>query len=169
MVCEFRNGDLDMKTKAEDLPRDLGFIIEAVADITLDRYLTALERLREGAKLLLHSKASIGTDNWDFVISALENAVKHKLGTQGLIATREDGQIEHRAEPISLRTHEIGKLLSEAQSESSVTEGNPGPCSFCGKYRDEVGELIAGWGGYICDGCVEICNQILKPHPPVNS
>jgi excisionase family DNA binding protein len=35
-------------------------------------------------------------------------------------------------------------------------------CSFCGKTNDEVRRLIAGPGGvYICDACVQLCNQII--------
>ncbi len=35
-------------------------------------------------------------------------------------------------------------------------------CSFCGKTQDQVGKLIAGPNGaFICDECIEICNEIL--------
>ncbi|MER3422443.1 MAG: ATP-dependent Clp protease ATP-binding subunit ClpX [Nitrospiraceae bacterium] len=34
-------------------------------------------------------------------------------------------------------------------------------CSFCGKSRDEVRKLIAGPTVYICDECVNLCNDIL--------
>lgn len=35
-------------------------------------------------------------------------------------------------------------------------------CSFCGKSEHVVRKLIAGKGVYICDGCVELCNDILQ-------
>ena len=35
-------------------------------------------------------------------------------------------------------------------------------CSFCGKSEHVVRKLIAGKGVYICDGCIEICNEILQ-------
>lgn len=35
-------------------------------------------------------------------------------------------------------------------------------CSFCGKTQDEVRKLIAGPSVYICDECVELCNDILR-------
>ncbi len=35
-------------------------------------------------------------------------------------------------------------------------------CSFCGKSQDQVQKLIAGPGVYICDECVELCNEILE-------
>lgn len=34
-------------------------------------------------------------------------------------------------------------------------------CSFCGKPQDEVKKLIAGPGVYICDECVDLCNEII--------
>jgi hypothetical protein len=35
-------------------------------------------------------------------------------------------------------------------------------CSFCGKAQSRVGKLIAGPGGvYICDECVDLCNEII--------
>jgi len=57
-------------------------------------------------------------------------------------------------------------------------------CSFCGKSQEQVRKLIAGPGVYICDECVELCNEILdeeliegnnangqessRPKPPAN-
>jgi ATP-dependent Clp protease ATP-binding subunit ClpX len=34
-------------------------------------------------------------------------------------------------------------------------------CTFCGKMQDEVKKLVAGPGVYICDECVDLCNDIL--------
>lgn len=34
-------------------------------------------------------------------------------------------------------------------------------CSFCGKGQKEVKKLIAGPGVYICDECIELCNDII--------
>ena len=52
-------------------------------------------------------------------------------------------------------------------------------CSFCGKSQEQVRKLIAGPGVYICDECVELCNEILDeelldpngpiPHPPAKT
>jgi ATP-dependent Clp protease ATP-binding subunit ClpX len=44
------------------------------------------------------------------------------------------------------RTGETGELLK---------------CSFCGKSQKQVQQLIAGPGVYICDECVELCNEII--------
>jgi len=49
-------------------------------------------------------------------------------------------------------------------------------CSFCGKSQDQVKKLIAGPGVYICDECVDLCNEILDeelfdgaPHPAAHT
>jgi ATP-dependent Clp protease ATP-binding subunit ClpX len=34
-------------------------------------------------------------------------------------------------------------------------------CSFCGKTQKQVKKLIAGPGVYICDECIELCNEII--------
>ena len=42
---------------------------------------------------------------------------------------------------------------------------NNGPecsCSFCGKNQDDVGKLIAGPDVFICDECIELCNEIVQ-------
>ncbi|MDV8000729.1 ATP-dependent Clp protease ATP-binding subunit ClpX [Rhodococcus sp. IEGM 1408] len=35
-------------------------------------------------------------------------------------------------------------------------------CSFCGKSQKQVKKLIAGPGVYICDECIELCNEIIE-------
>ncbi|MDI9441660.1 MAG: ATP-dependent Clp protease ATP-binding subunit ClpX [Firmicutes bacterium] len=35
-------------------------------------------------------------------------------------------------------------------------------CSFCGKAQEQVKKLIAGPGVYICDECIELCNEIIE-------
>lgn len=35
-------------------------------------------------------------------------------------------------------------------------------CSFCGKYQSKVERLIAGPNVYICNECVDLCDEILK-------
>jgi len=35
-------------------------------------------------------------------------------------------------------------------------------CSFCGKVQDQVKKLVAGPGVYICDECIELCNEIIE-------
>ena len=42
-------------------------------------------------------------------------------------------------------------------------EGDKGQlkCSFCGKTQEQVRKLVAGPGVYICDECIELCNEII--------
>ena len=35
-------------------------------------------------------------------------------------------------------------------------------CSFCGKTQDQVRKLVSGPGVYICDECIELCNEIIE-------
>jgi ATP-dependent protease Clp ATPase subunit len=35
-------------------------------------------------------------------------------------------------------------------------------CSFCGKTQQQVVKLIAGPGVYICDECIDLCNDIIE-------
>ena len=35
-------------------------------------------------------------------------------------------------------------------------------CSFCGKNQEQVKRLIAGPNVYICDECVELCDEIIQ-------
>ena len=50
-------------------------------------------------------------------------------------------------------------------SEGSRGKGDSGKllyCSFCGKSQHEVRKLIAGPSVFICDECVELCNDIIR-------
>ncbi len=47
------------------------------------------------------------------------------------------------------------------KSDDSTTEDLK-HCSFCGKSQQEVPKLIAGPSVYICDECVDLCNEIIK-------
>jgi ATP-dependent Clp protease ATP-binding subunit ClpX len=47
-------------------------------------------------------------------------------------------------------------------SKSSGESKNTLYCSFCGKSQHEVRKLIAGPTVFICDECVELCNDIIR-------
>ncbi len=42
-------------------------------------------------------------------------------------------------------------------------------CSFCGKSQHEVKKLIAGPSVFICDECIELCNDIIRDEVPVET
>jgi len=46
--------------------------------------------------------------------------------------------------------------------ENKSSDGKILYCSFCGKSQHEVRKLIAGPSVYICDECVELCNDIIR-------
>jgi len=50
---------------------------------------------------------------------------------------------------------EVLKLAQETTSDKLN-------CSFCGKVQDEVKKLIAGPSVYICNECVDLCNEIIE-------
>jgi len=42
-------------------------------------------------------------------------------------------------------------------------------CSFCGKSQHEVKKLIAGPSVFICDECIDLCNDIIRDEAPAES
>ena len=44
---------------------------------------------------------------------------------------------------------------------SKYDENNELRCSFCGKPQSQVKRLISGSGVYICNECIELCQEIL--------
>ena len=51
--------------------------------------------------------------------------------------------------------------LSETNSVEKQFEGTL-VCSFCEKLENEVKQLVAGPNVYICDECIEHCNEIIN-------
>ena len=55
--------------------------------------------------------------------------------------------------------------MAEDTNSSGGSNGNSGRtlyCSFCGKSEHEVRKLIAGPSVFICDECVDLCNDIMR-------
>jgi len=48
----------------------------------------------------------------------------------------------------------------------STDDKNMPRCSFCGKPQDQVTKLIAGPGAFICNECIELCNEIIDEEDP---
>ena len=71
---------------------------------------------------------------------------------------------EHPVRPRTLTDLLAGALRARVEEEESMARtrsANAARCSFCGKGRDQVTKLIAGPGVYICDKCIELCNEVL--------
>jgi ATP-dependent Clp protease ATP-binding subunit ClpX len=56
----------------------------------------------------------------------------------------------------------VGWECEEAGVARIGDSGDLLKCSFCGKSQKQVKKLIAGPGVYICDECIELCNEIIE-------
>lgn len=69
------------------------------------------------------------------------------------------------AEPKPKRTPE--EIKARRKLERAIGRSLPKTmhCSFCGKPQTEVAKLIAGPTGFICNECVEMCNDVIAGRP----
>ena len=59
--------------------------------------------------------------------------------------------------------HRTGDSRGGGQQVARIGEsGDLLKCSFCGKSQKQVKKLIAGPGVYICDECIDLCNEIIE-------
>ena len=60
-------------------------------------------------------------------------------------------------------TAALRHLHADQREELAVTATKPttANCSFCGKPNTEVRKIVAGPGVYICNECVELCNDVI--------
>ena len=56
----------------------------------------------------------------------------------------------------------IGNYMSIDKDGSGEDSGKILYCSFCGKSQNDVRKLIAGPSVFICDECVDLCNDIIR-------
>ena len=68
-------------------------------------------------------------------------------------------------DPLPKRTKEEAR--ARRKLERTVGRKLPATlhCSFCGKSQHEVGKLIAGPIGFICNECVAMCNDVIAERP----
>ena len=52
--------------------------------------------------------------------------------------------------------------MTDTTDQTSENSGKVLYCSFCGKSQHEVRKLIAGPSVFICDECVDLCNDIIQ-------
>jgi ATP-dependent Clp protease ATP-binding subunit ClpX len=60
------------------------------------------------------------------------------------------------------RCADCGEQQGEPQVARIGDGGDLLKCSFCGKSQKQVKKLIAGPGVYICDECIDLCNEIIE-------
>jgi hypothetical protein len=71
------------------------------------------------------------------------------------------GSLREIAEVLRLSHQRVHQIIDEAAEPARPwwrwrgrRQGPPGPCSFCGRSREECAKLIAGPGVFICERCV---------------
>ena len=62
------------------------------------------------------------------------------------------------------RASDDRELASTGDARAAASKGPKVPyrCSFCGKSQEQVRKLIAGQGVYICDECINLCQEIIE-------
>ena len=64
---------------------------------------------------------------------------------------------------VAFATSRSGKSGRDGSSRDTCRrDGDLLKCSFCGKSQKQVKKLIAGPGVYICDECIDLCNEIIE-------
>jgi ATP-dependent Clp protease ATP-binding subunit ClpX len=71
---------------------------------------------------------------------------------------------------MALRIPPITRLVHTLMADKKGSSGEKVLyCSFCGKSQHEVKKLIAGPSVFICDECIELCNDIIRDEVPADS
>jgi hypothetical protein len=77
------------------------------------------------------------------------------------------GSLREIAEALGLSHQRVHQIVDGAggarpwRSSGTVRRRRAEACSFCGKLRDQVGNLIAGPNIYICDRCVDLTDRVI--------
>ena len=58
--------------------------------------------------------------------------------------------------------YEIVEKAKKYDQLAKLNNSREVSCSFCGKSQSAVKKIVAGPGVFICDECVELCNEILN-------
>ena len=80
-------------------------------------------------------------------------------------ATRPYGRCRRRPDGVSVDECTAERPGTERKGHRVARIGDGGDllkCSFCGKSQKQVKKLIAGPGVYICDECIDLCNEIIE-------
>jgi len=65
--------------------------------------------------------------------------------------------------------YEIVEKAKKYDQLAKLNRSHEVSCSFCGKSQSAVKKIVAGPGVFICDECVELCNEILNENEEVES
>jgi hypothetical protein len=105
------------------------------------------------------------TANLDVSIAQCGDRLCHEHGTRELSALT---AVRVWAYALGV-TNVVPEIHDSSTSSIRSLSGNTpvaAVCSFCGKDQDSVKQLVKGKTGYICNECVDICNEIIKKAKP---
>ncbi len=88
------------------------------------------------------------------------SAVKGRLHKSRHQLREQLSLLQDQIQPNSLQEIKIMTSNTSVQTKPELC------CSFCGKSPEQVNLLIAGPGVFICNKCVDICNQIISGEIP---
>lgn len=91
-------------------------------------------------------------------MTGFEDWLARVTSNRGHVAMSDDDEAKDRFAQLRSRARELE--VAAERLKSGKSDGGPF-CSFCGKEKSEVKELIAGPNVFICDECVALCNDIL--------
>src|SRR5690606_11036269 len=87
-----------------------------------------------------------------------------RFGFIGRLAAEKPGSVGTRTR--GDRQSESTRRLTGSRDPTTMARIGDGgdllKCSFCGKSQKQVKKLIAGPGVYICDECIDLCNEIIE-------
>src|SRR3970040_3172160 len=78
------------------------------------------------------------------------------------VLERRSRRVDPGSRPERPEAIERGRRVSTTSSSSTKGPKVPYRCSFCGKSQEQVRKLIAGQGVYICDECINLCQEIIE-------
>ena len=83
---------------------------------------------------------------------------------------RMDGVFPLRKTPLSIWLSSFSIFLLQGTDPMAEKKGSSSEknlyCTFCGKSQHEVKKLIAGPSVFICDECIDLCNEIIRDEQP---
>ena len=156
-VIQMKEWEFLVKRNNEILARHTGQPLEKVRQDTDRDYFMSPEEAKDYGII-----DAVYSEQWDSLIGA---------------APRREGRARRRSRPVpnadpadADRALSQGRLvgLDEAGqrhvTSTSSSKGTKVPyrCSFCGKSQEQVRKLIAGQGVYICDECINLCQEIIE-------
>ena len=100
--------------------------------------------------------ASFYLSNWDKAIQERHYEEALSAAIKGYLIAKDVDDGPHKLGFLGILRLSIHNLIDPAESDQIVR------CSFCGKTENSVKKVIASANAFICNECVDLCNQILE-------